>query len=85
MIRKLLRLFHTLYYIKGIQWRYQLWYRVKNRFVSIHWYNRYLKRSFISLDLKLAGILQSEQKEYLGHLSFEFISCGIIIFNTSPI
>lgn len=73
MIRKLLRLFHTLRYIKGIQWRYQLWYRVKNRFISIHWYNRYLYKNFISLDLNVSGILQSGQKQYLGNLSFEFI------------
>ena len=73
MIRKFLRLFHTLRYIKGVQWRHQLWYRVKNRFISIHWYTQYLQRSFISLDLQVAGILQSRQREYLGHLSFEFI------------
>lgn len=73
MIRKFLRLFHTLRYIKGIQWRYQLWYRVKNRFISIHWYTQYLQRSFIPLDLQLAGIIKSKQKEYLGQLSFKFI------------
>ncbi|MBW0161473.1 MAG: alginate lyase family protein [Sediminibacterium sp. Gen4] len=73
MFRKFLRLFHTLGHIKGIQWRYQLWYRVKNRFISIHWYTQYLQRSFIPLDLQVAGILHSRQKEYFGHLSFEFI------------
>jgi len=73
MLRKFLRLFHTLRYIKKIQWQYQLWYRIKNRFVSIHWYTQYLQRSFIPLDLQVAGILQSRQEEYFGHLSFEFI------------
>lgn len=73
MFRKFLRLFHTLRHIKGIQWRYQLWYRVKNRFISIHWYTQYLQRSFIPLDLQVAGILHSRQKEYFSHLSFEFI------------
>lgn len=67
------RLFHTLRHLKGIQWRYQLWYRVKNHFVSIHWYTRYLKRDFTPHDLKIAEILQSKQREYLGELSFEFI------------
>lgn len=73
MFRKFLRLFHTLRHIKGIQWRYQLWYRVKNRFISIHWYTQYLQRSFIQFDVQIADILQSKQKEYIGHFSFEFI------------
>lgn len=73
MFCKFLRLFHTLRHIKGIQWRYQLWYRVKNRFISIHWYTQYLQRSFIPLDLQIAGILHLRQKEYFSHLSFEFI------------
>lgn len=73
MLRKLLRLFHTLRYIKGIQLRYQLWYRLKNRFISIHWYKRHLQRSFATLDLQVTGILQSKQKEYLGKNSFEFV------------
>ena len=73
MFRKFLRLFHTLRHIKGIQWRYQLWYRVKNRFISIHWYTQYLQRSFIQFDVQIADILQSKQKEYFGHFSFEFI------------
>lgn len=73
MFRYYLRLFYTLRYIKGIQLRYQLWYRLKNRLISIHWYKRYLQRSFIRLDLQVAGILQSKQKEYLGNNSFEFI------------
>lgn len=73
MFRKFLRLFHTLRHIKGLQWRYQLWYRVKNRFISIHWYTQYLQRSFIPIDLKVAGILHSSQKEYFSHHSFEFI------------
>ncbi|MFW1420242.1 hypothetical protein ACEV8X_22705, partial [Vibrio parahaemolyticus] len=64
------------------QWRYQLWYRFKNRFVSIHWYSRYLQRSFISLDLQVVPILQSRQKEYFGHHSFEFIGLKYSFENT---
>jgi len=73
MIRKLLRLFHTLRYIKGIQLRYQLWYRFKNRFISIHWYKKYLQHSLLKVDLQVVSILQSKQKEYLGNHSFDFI------------
>jgi len=73
MFCKFLRLFHTLLHIKGIQWRYQLWYRVKNRFISIHCYTQYLQRSFIQFDVQMADILQSKQKEYFGYFSFEFI------------
>lgn len=73
MIRKLLRLFHTLRYIKGIQLRYQLWYRFKNRFVSIHWYKKYLQHNLIRVDLQVVSVLQSQQKEYLGNHCFDFI------------
>lgn len=73
MFAKLSRLFHTLRYIKGIQWYYQLWYQIKSRFISIHWYNKYLNESLISIDIEVAYILQSKQQEYLGNNSFELI------------
>jgi len=73
MIRKFLRLFHTLRYIKKIQWQYQLWYRVKNRLISIHWYTKYLQRSFIAIDIEVSFILHSDQKEYFRNNQFEFI------------
>lgn len=73
MLRKFMRLLHTLRYIRGIQLRYQLWYRVKNRFISIHWYKKYLQRNFIQVDLQVDAVLQSKQKEYHGNNKFEFI------------
>lgn len=73
MIRNLLRLLHTLRYIKGIQLRYQLWYRLKNRFVSIHGYKKFLQHSLVKVDLQIVSILQSKQKEYLGNHCFDFI------------
>lgn len=73
MFAKLSRLFHTLRYIKVIQWYYQLWYRIKKRFISIHWYNKYLKESLGSIDVKGMNFLQSKQTEYLGNNGFELI------------
>jgi hypothetical protein len=73
MFRKFLRLFHTLRYIKRIQWQYQLWYRVKNRFTSIHWYKKYLQRCFVVIDVEVSSILHANQKEYFGSNQFEFI------------
>jgi hypothetical protein len=73
MFRKFFRLLHTLRHIKEIQLRYQLWYRLKNRFLSIHWYKKYIQRSFVSIDLQVAGILQSKRQEYLGDNTFLFI------------
>lgn len=73
MLGKLFRLFHTLLYIKGVQWRYQLLYKVKKRFISIHCYTKYLQRSIITLNLQVPTILQPKKKEYLGCLTFEFI------------
>ncbi len=73
MFANLSRLFHTLRYIKGIQWYYQLSYRIKSRFISVHWYNKYLNESLIPIDVEVAYILQSKQEEYLGNNSFELI------------
>ena len=73
MLRKFLRLFHTLRYIKGIQLRYQLWYRFKNKFISIHWYKNYLQRSFEVIDVEVSSTLHSNQKEYFGSNEFELI------------
>lgn len=73
MLRKFFRLFHTLRYIKRVQLQYQLWYRLKNRFISIHWYKKYLQRNFIPLEVNVASILYAKQNEYLGSNVFEFI------------
>jgi len=73
MLRKFLRLFHTLRYIKWIQLRYQLWYRFKNKFISIHWYKNYLQRSFEVIDVEVSSTLHSNQKEYFGSNQFELI------------
>jgi hypothetical protein len=73
MFAKLSRLFHTLRHIKGIQWYYQLRYRIKSRFISIHWYNKYLNESLTSIDVEVAYILQSKQKEYLNKNCYELI------------
>lgn len=73
MFRKFLRVFHTLRYIKKIQWQYQIWYRIKNRFISIHWYKKYLQRSFLAFDVGVSSILHLNQKEYFGCNQFEFI------------
>jgi hypothetical protein len=82
MFAYLSRLFHTLRYIKGIQWYYQLWYRIKSRFISIHWYNKYLNESLSSIDIEVTYILQSKQKEYLGNNSFELIGLKQIFEDT---
>lgn len=73
MFRQFLRLFHTLRHIKVIQLRYQLWYRFKNRFLSIHLYKRYLHHNLRKVDLQVVSILYTKQKEYLGNHSFDFI------------
>ena len=73
MFPKISRLFHTLRHMKEIQWRYQLYYRIKNLFVSIHWYDKYLNGSFAFFNIEVANILQSTQSEYIGNNCFEFI------------
>jgi hypothetical protein len=73
MLRKFLRFLYTLRYVQGIQLQYQLWYRIKNRFLSIHWYKKYLKRNFKRYDLRVADILHLKQRAYLGDHCFNFI------------
>jgi hypothetical protein len=73
MLRKLLRLVHTIRYIKKVQLRYQLWYRLKNRFISIHWYKKYLNKNFVILDLEVGNLLQPNHRTYLGNNTFVFL------------
>lgn len=73
MLRKLLRLVHTIRYIKRVQLRYQLWYRLKNRYISIHWYKKYLNKNFVILDLDVGNLLQPNHRTYLGNNTFVFL------------
>lgn len=73
MLKKLLRLMYTIQYIKRIQLFYQVWYRIKNRFLSIHWYLTYLDNPLLNLNCKIDKLLQTEQQEYFPDNQFTFI------------
>jgi hypothetical protein len=75
MLAKFLRLFYTLQHITFLQLEYQIWYRIKNRFISIHWYKKYLKKTIISpLVLSVDVVLQNTSKEYLSNNCFSFLN-----------
>lgn len=75
MLSKFRKLFYTLRYITLLQLFYQIWYRVKNRFISINWYKKYLSRKLISpIKLSVDVVLQIRKKEYLLNNEFSFLN-----------
>lgn len=73
MLGKWMRLYHTIKYIKGIQLFYQIWYRIKNRVISIHWYNGNFNNQFRPLTTCVDKILFTRQQEMLAEKKFRFI------------
>lgn len=73
MIKGFFRLFHTLRFIKPIQFQYQVYYKFKKYFITIHHYKKYSKHTIKKIKVKSAAILFSTTKEYLSENTFEFI------------
>ena len=73
MARKWIRLFHTVKYIKVIQVVYQLWYRGKNKFLSINWYKGELNYPINAFTLTVDRILYGSEKSVLEGRKFQFI------------
>jgi len=69
----LLRVLHTVKYLRRIQILYQIFYRIKKRFISIKDYDKYLRRNLIHTDLKISTLLHAQQPEYLGNNKFCYI------------
>jgi hypothetical protein len=69
----LLRVLHTVKCLRRIQILYQIFYRIKKRFISIKDYDKYLRRNLIHTDLKISTLLQAQQPEYLGNNKFCYI------------
>lgn len=73
MLKRFLRIYHTVRHIKLVQLFYQIWYRIKNRFLSIHWYKRYRYSQIRSFQLSVDAILQTGYQEYTTDNRFCFI------------
>lgn len=70
---KTIRLFHTVRHIKPIQIYYQIWYRIKNYFLSIDWYKEYINNTLYRLSSKADVILYVSYNEYKSKNQFSFI------------
>lgn len=73
MFNKAIRLFFTIRYIKLAQIYYQIWYRIRNHFLSIDWYNEYFNATFYRLSSKADVILYVPNNEYKSKNQFSFI------------
>ena len=73
MFNKVIRLFFTIRYIKLVQIYYQIWYRIKNHFLSIDWYKEYFNATFHRLSSKADVILYVPNNEYKSKNQFSFI------------
>lgn len=73
MFNKAIRLFFTLRYIKPVQIYHQIWYRIKNLFLSIDWYKKYLHVTLFRLTSKADVILYVSNNEYKSKNQFSLI------------
>lgn len=73
MLIRFLRIYHTVRHIKLIQLFYQIWYRIKNRFLWIHWYKGYRYSQIRSFHITVDSILQTGYQEYTVDNRFSFI------------
>ena len=68
-----LRIYHTIRHIKLIQLYYQIWYRIKDRFLSINWYKGYRYSEIRSFQINVDAILQTGYQEFTADNRFSFI------------
>ncbi|MAO65722.1 MAG: hypothetical protein CL666_12065 [Balneola sp.] len=71
MLKKLSRYYHTLKHLKPIQIRYQLWYRLRNKFFPVQYPEGIETPNFQKL--KLASF-PNQQSHYLDDNHFEFLN-----------
>ena len=73
MIKKILRIFFTIRYLKKQQLFYQLWYRFKFYLVSVDNYKKYLNEKLFSYEIKTADLVFINKKLLDSNLKFNFI------------
>lgn len=71
MLQKLSRYYHTLKHLKPIQIRYQIWYRLRNRFFPVKLPINNHTPDFQKLKIKS---FPSEKVSHLGHNKFRFLN-----------
>ncbi len=72
-LNQIVRIYKTVKYLKPIQIYFQVWYRLKNVFLSIHWYKSYLNCTLYPLTSKVDTLLFNKCKEYEKSNQFSFI------------
>ncbi len=73
MIKIVNRYFFTIIHINLIQLIYQIWYRLKRRWLNINKYNCYVNNSLKFLNFQLTRDLIISENKYLGQNRFSFI------------
>lgn len=74
MLQKLALIINTLRFVKPIQIRYQIWYRIKNRFLRLSWYTAYDAIPIHHLQAEQYGDLILSSNKYLGKNCFQFLN-----------
>lgn len=74
MFRKLLLVLHTVKYLKWIQINYQIWYKLKNRILQIHWYKKYAENKLYPVRIPNSRKLILAERKCLGANIFFFLN-----------
>lgn len=72
-LNQIVRIYKTVRCLKAIQIYFQVWYRLKNVFLSIHWYKNYLNCTLYPLTSRVDTLLFNKCKEYEKSNQFSFI------------
>lgn len=67
------RYFYTVIHIKLVQLIYQIWYRLKRKWLNVKMYNSYINNSIHFLNFHLTRDLILSENKYLGQNQFSFI------------
>jgi hypothetical protein len=71
---KIARLYHTLKYLKLIQIFYQVWYRIKNKFLKINLYTKYNHSPIYFLQTLIAEDVIVSEEKFLKPNHFKFLN-----------
>jgi hypothetical protein len=77
LIKKFLLIYHTLKYVKPIQLKYQIWYRIKNKFLKINWYKKYDQFETNLLKIENYYSLVLSLNKYIGRNHFQFLNLKV--------
>lgn len=74
VLNRMTLIYRTVIHLKLTQIQYQIWYRIKSRFLKISWYNKYFYSTIDFVSKPSSVNLIAYKGKYLGPLHFKFLN-----------